>query len=121
MESLFASDAVGPSNNLRLNIIGHAVIQDDIGGFLEVDTGTVGDAIDEQDVDISFFEFVNFLFSRFHCSRYFGEMDSIVVKGVADKRKGFIIIRKEDKFTVGFVFDNIQNNGRFCFLGCRCR
>ena len=119
MESLFASDAVGPSYNLCLDIIRHAVVQDDIGGFLKVDSGTVGDAVDEQDIDISFFEFVNFLFSRFHRPGYFGEMDSIVVKGVADKRKGFIVIRKEDKFTVGFVFDNIQNDGRFCFLGCR--
>jgi len=83
-EGVFTADAISSPNDLGLQILGHAVVQDDVGGLLEIDTSTVGDTVDKEDVDVSFFEFMDFFLTGFHGSRDLSKLDAIVVEGVVE-------------------------------------
>ena len=101
-EGLGSTDTVGAADDLGFHHIGHFVVEDYIGCFVEVDTSTVVERVHKKDAESGFFEIINHALSGFMpSSTQFGVLHLGFDKDLADLGKGFVVGRKDDESTVG--------------------
>lgn len=96
-ERFFAPDPVGSADDLGFHEFCHVVVQDDIGGFLQILTGPVLHAVEEKDAGRTVLERFNSATARVGTSMEFPIGDVHVLEDLSDTMESLVVRRKDDE------------------------
>jgi hypothetical protein len=101
------------ADGLFLNINAHIVVEDNIRRILKINTGTIIDGVQKEDLNVAVMELINFLEACGNGSVDFGIRDILLLEMKLKRREGRIVGGENDKLPVWFIRDDIHDGIHF--------